>query len=152
MCVFILAQDPRQRGWILTFAHDFSHACTTPVISTFMGFVSAAFLCPLVSTNIGATIILVGIMHTSCALHESGIERDGRVLLGAIYSVAIDSNTGACSYLVTGSLAGLLWRDLLADKGVHVSHLKFTLVNTTLLLMQITAASAIALGEVYWFV
>jgi Na+/H+ antiporter NhaD/arsenite permease-like protein len=61
------------------------------------------------------------------------------------------SNIGAFSYTFAGSLAGLLWRGLLSDKGVEVSQWKFAKVNFIPLLMQITVSSAIVLGEVYWF-
>lgn len=152
MCEFILVRGLAQRGWIEIFARGFANACTTPATTVFfMGFVSAAFLCPLAGTNIGATIILVEIMRDPAFSQSAAVQKDHRVMLGAIYSVAMGSNIGAFSYTFAGSLAGLLWRGLLADKGVQVSQLKFALVNAIPLLMQITVASAIVLGELYWF-
>jgi Na+/H+ antiporter NhaD/arsenite permease-like protein len=152
MCEFILVRGLEQRGWIGVFAHGFAHACTTPARTVFfMGFVSAAFLCPLTGTNIGATIILVEIMRDAAFSGSPAALRDPRILRAAIYSVAMGSNIGAFSYTFAGSLAGLLWRQLLADKDIHVSQLKFALVNAVPLLMQITTASAIVLGELYWF-
>ncbi|KAI1614297.1 arsenical pump membrane protein [Exophiala viscosa] len=152
MCEFILVRGLQQRGWIAVFARGFANACTTPAKTVFfMGFVSAAFLCPLAGTNIGATIILVEIMRDSAFSGSPPALADPRILLAAIYSVAMGSNIGAFSYTFAGSLAGLLWRELLADKGIKVSQLKFALVNALPLLMQITTASAIVLGEVYWF-
>jgi len=152
MCEFILVRGLEQRGWIAVFARGFANACTTPARTVFfMGFVSAAFLCPLAGTNIGATIILVEIMRDPAFSQSPAALADPRILLGAIYSVAMGSNIGAFSYTFAGSLAGLLWRGLLADKGITVSQLKFALVNALPLLMQITTASAIVLGELYWF-
>lgn len=152
MCEFILVRGLEQRGWIEVFARGFANACTTPAKTVFfMGYVSAAFLCPLAGTNIGATIILVEIMRNPAFSQSSAALADHRILLGAIYSVAMGSNIGAFSYTFAGSLAGLLWRDLLADKGIKVSQLKFARVNALPLLMQITTASAIVLGELYWF-
>ncbi|KAK4936977.1 hypothetical protein LTR10_022287 [Elasticomyces elasticus] len=152
MCEFILVRGLQQRGWIAVFARGFANACTTPAKTVFfMGFVSAAFLCPLAGTNIGATIILVEIMRDSAFSQSPAAQADPRILLAAIYSVAMGSNIGAFSYTFAGSLAGLLWRELLADKSIKVSQLKFALVNAIPLLMQITTASAIVLGEVYWF-
>ena len=116
-----------------------------------MGFVSAAFLCPLAGTNIGATIILVEIMRDPAFANSVHVRRDNRVLSAAVYSVAMGSNIGAFSYTFAGSLAGLLWRGLLKDKGIEVGPVKFAVVNLVPLLMQITVASAIVLGEVYWF-
>lgn len=153
MCEFILVRGLAQRGWISVFASGFANACTTPTRTVFfMGFVSAAFLCPLAGTNIGATIILVEILRDSNFSQSEAVLRDERVLLGAIYAVAMGSNIGAFSYTFAGSLAGLLWRGLLSDKGIHISQLKFALVNAIPLLMQITVSSAIILGQLYWFV
>ncbi|KAK5189314.1 hypothetical protein LTR96_010900 [Exophiala xenobiotica] len=152
MCEFILVRGLEQRGWIAVFARGFANACTTPARTVFfMGFVSAAFLCPLAGTNIGATIILVEIMRDPAFSQSPAALADPRILLGAIYSAAMGSNIGAFSYTFAGSLAGLLWRELLADKGIMVSQLKFAHVNALPLLMQITTASAIVLGELYWF-
>ncbi|RMD39870.1 hypothetical protein DV735_g5264, partial [Chaetothyriales sp. CBS 134920] len=152
MCEFILVRGLAQRGWIRTFAHGFANACTSPAKTVFfMGFVSAAFLCPLAGTNIGATIILVEIMRDSAFSQSSSVIKDHRIMEGAIYSVAMGSNIGAFSYTFAGSLAGLLWQSLLADKAIQISQLKFALVNAIPLLMQIVVASAIVLGELYWF-
>ena len=148
VCEFILVRGLAQRGWISVFASAFANACTTPAKTVFfMGFVSAAFLCPLAGTNIGATIILVEIMRNPKFMDVV----DRRSMLAAIYSVAMGSNIGAFSYTFAGSLAGLLWRGLLDDKGIKVSQMRFALVNAIPLLMQVTVASAIVLGEVYWF-
>ena len=73
------------------------------------------------------------------------------MLLGAIYAVALGSNLGAFSYTFAGSLAGLLWRALLKDKGVHVSQMKFALVYAIPLVWQTTLACAIIVGQLYWF-
>ncbi|KAK5046805.1 hypothetical protein LTR84_007159 [Exophiala bonariae] len=152
MCEFILVRGLAQRGWISVFASGFANACTTPARTVFfMGFVSAAFLCPLAGTNIGATIILVEILRDSKFSQSEAVLGDERVLLGAIYAVAMGSNIGAFSYTFAGSLAGLLWRGLLSDKGIHISQLKFAMVNAIPLLMQITVSSAIILGQLYWF-
>lgn len=152
MCEFIMVRGLAQRGWITIFAHGFAHACTSPASSVFfMGCVSAAFLCPLAGTNIGATIILVEIMRDPAFAQSTAVVADHRIMLGAIYAVALGSNLGAFSYTFAGSLAGLLWRDLLSGKGVHVSQTKFALVNAVPLVMQTIVACAVILGQLYWF-
>lgn len=152
MAFFILVRGLSQRGWIHVFATGFARACTTPATTTFfMGYVSAAFLCPLAGTNIGATIILVEIMRDPAFAQSKAVLADKRVLWAAVYSVAMGSNIGAFSYTFAGSLAGLLWRGLLADKGIKVSPVKFATVNLIPLLMQSTVASALVLAEVHWF-
>lgn len=153
MAEFILVRGLSQRGWIRVFAIGFARACTSPAATVFFfGFVSAAFLCPLAGTNIGATIILVEIIRDPRFMEAEHIQANQRILFGAVYSVAMGSNIGAFSYTFAGSLAGLLWRGLLADKGVVVSQWQFAKVNFLPLLMQITVSSAIVLGQLYWFI
>lgn len=152
MCEFILVRGLQQRGWITVFARGFAQACTSPAATVFFfGFVCAAFLCPLAGTNIGATIILVEILSDSAFRNSAAVQADPRILIGAIYSVALGSNLGAFSYTFAGSLAGLLWRDLLGDKGVKISQAQFAVVNLVPLIMQTGVGCAIILGQLYWF-
>ncbi|TLD34600.1 hypothetical protein E2P81_ATG04765 [Venturia nashicola] len=152
MCEFILVRGLQQRGWMTVFARGFANACTSPAATVFFfGFVCAAFLCPLAGTNIGATIILVEILRDSAFKDSAAVKADPRILLGAIYSVALGSNLGAFSYTFAGSLAGLLWRDLLGDKGVKISQTQFALVNFVPLIVQTGVGCAIILGQLYWF-
>jgi Na+/H+ antiporter NhaD/arsenite permease-like protein len=153
MAEFILVRGLALRGWIQVFATGFARACTSPASTVyFFSFISAAFLCPLAGTNIGATIILVEIIRDPRFMDSVNVRGDKRILDAAVYSVAMGSNIGAFSYTFAGSLAGLLWRGLLADKGVVVSQWKFAKINALPLLMQIVVSGAIVLGEVYWFV
>lgn len=152
ICEFILVRGLAQRAWISIFARGFSNACSTPLSTVFFfGFVCAAFLCPLAGTNIGATIILVEILRDPAFANSAAAASDPRIMLAAIYAVALGSNLGAFSYTFAGSLAGLLWKGLLAEKGVHISQLKFALVNALPLLVQMTVACAIIYGQLFWF-
>ncbi|KAJ9658905.1 hypothetical protein H2198_003475 [Neophaeococcomyces mojaviensis] len=152
ICEFILVRGLAQRGWITVFAHGFANACKTPLQTVFFfGFVSAAFLCPLAGTNIGATIILVEILRDPAFSNSVAVKNDQRVMLAAIYATAMGSNLGAFSYTFAGSLAGLLWRGLLADKGVHISQFRFAAVNFLPLVVQTTVACAIIYGQLFWF-
>lgn len=152
ICEFILVRGLAQRSWINTFAHGFARACPTPAATVFFfGFVSAAFLCPLAGTNIGATILLVEILRDPAFAQSANVQSNPKIMLGAIYSVAMGSNIGAFSYTFCGSLAGLLWRALLSDKGIEISQLKFATVNLLPLLLQTTTAMAVIYGELYWF-
>ena len=80
--------------------------------------------------------------------------RDRRILLGAIYALALGSNLGAFSFTFAGSLAGLLWRGLLRDSKVgrvEVRALRFARINALPLVVQTGVACLIIWGEVYWF-
>lgn len=152
MCEFILVRGLSQRGWIRVFATGFARATPSPVASVFFfAFVCAAFLCPLAGTNIGATIILVEILRHPAFLGSAAVQGDPRVLAGGVYAVAMGSNLGAFSYTFAGSLAGLLWRGLLREKGVEVGAGKFAVVNALPLVMQTGVAALVVWGEVYWF-
>ena len=152
ICQFILVRGLAQRGWITVFARAFSNACTTPLITVFFfGFVCAAFLCPLAGTNIGATIILVETLRDPAFQDSPTARADPKIMLAAIYAVAMGSNLGAFSYTFAGSLAGLLWKGLLADKGIQISQLKFAMINILPLVVQTTVACALIYGELHWF-
>lgn len=145
---FILVRGLAQRGWITTFAHGFSNASTHPLPTVFLfGFVSSSFLCPLAGTNIGATIILVEILRDPAFASTAS----PRVMAAAIYATAMGSNLGAFGYTFAGSLAGLLWKGLLRDKGIEVSQLRFAVVNLGPLVVQTAVACAIIYGQLYWF-
>ena len=67
----------------------------------------------------------------------------------AIYSLAIASNYGAFSLTVCASLAGLLWRDILRQKGIHVRPWQFCKLNLPLVVTAMIASSAVIVGEMY---
>lgn len=151
-CQFILVRGLAQRSWIRTFAHASARACTTPLSSSFFfGFIAAALLCPLAGTNIGAAVILVEILRDPAFAEAAAVARDPRVRVAGIYATALGSNLGAFSYTFAGSLAGLLWRGLLRDKGVIVGPVKFAVVNLGPLVVQTALACAIIYGQVFWF-
>ena len=67
--------------------------------------------------NIGATILAVEVLNNDSFLSAPHVQADPRILRGAIYAVALASNTGALVTLPS-SLAGLLWSRILQQKGV----------------------------------
>jgi len=67
----------------------------------------------------------------------------------AIYSLAIGSNYGAFTFTICASLAGLLWRDILKQKGIHIRQWQFCKLNLPLIVVSMVASSAVLIGEVY---
>lgn len=61
------------------------------------------------------------------------------------------SNLGAFSYTFAASLAGLLWRMLLDNKGIRVRQRTFAAINFTPLCVQVILAAAFIVLEVYYF-
>jgi len=63
--------------------------------------------------------------------------------------MAIGVNYGAFSAAFSASLAGLLWRDILARKHIRVRRLDFARVNLPIIAIAMTVGCAVLAGEVY---
>jgi Na+/H+ antiporter NhaD/arsenite permease-like protein len=63
--------------------------------------------------------------------------------------MALGVNYGAFSTAFSASLAGLLWRDILARKHIRVKSLDFARVNLPIIAIAMTVGSAVLVGEVY---
>jgi Na+/H+ antiporter NhaD/arsenite permease-like protein len=66
-----------------------------------------------------------------------------------VYSMALGVNYGAFSTAFSASLAGLLWRDILARKHIHVRGLDFARVNLPIIAIAMTVGCTVLIGEVY---
>lgn len=65
--------------------------------------------------------------------------------------MALGVNYGAFSAAFSASLAGLLWRDILARKHIHVRRLEFARENTPIIAIAMTIGCVVLVGEVYIF-
>ena len=74
---------------------------------------------------------------------------DARTREGAIFALAVGSNYGAFTLTFSASLAGLLWRQILRDKGIHVRAAQFLLLNAPIALVAMLASSAVLVAQVY---
>ena len=63
--------------------------------------------------------------------------------------MALGVNYGAFSSAFSASLAGLLWRNILESKGVHVSRPEFLRVNLPLITFTMLVGCAVLAGEIY---
>lgn len=63
--------------------------------------------------------------------------------------MALGVNYGAFSTAFSASLAGLLWRDILARKHIRVRRLDFARVNLPIITISMVVGCAILVGEVY---
>ncbi|MDW8061433.1 MAG: ArsB/NhaD family transporter [Nitrososphaerota archaeon] len=107
-------------GWTNFLATQISYSLSRePVISIFgLSFISA--LGAGLMNNHTMTVFFVKTIKESLALQFS--ERDQIV---STFALVIGSNLGA-NYMLTGSLAGLMWSKILSDKGVEISFSKFS--------------------------
>lgn len=63
--------------------------------------------------------------------------------------MALGVNYGAFSTAFSASLAGLLWRDILARKHINVRRLEFARVNLPIIAIAMTIGCTVLIGEVY---
>ena len=101
-------------------------------------------------TNIGTTILLSRVIQQWVNIHDAnGTHITNRTFWATVYSMALGVNYGAFSTAFSASLAGLLWRDILARKHIHVRRLEFARVNLPIIAIAMTIGCAILTGEVY---
>ena len=96
-------------------------------------------------TNIGATILLARLIQ----LWIDAARPSQREQYGAVYALAVGSNFGAFTLTFSASLAGLLWRQILRQKGIHVRGRQFALVNAPISVVAMCVGCAVLVGEVY---
>ena len=63
--------------------------------------------------------------------------------------MALGVNYGAFSTAFSASLAGLLWRDILARKHIRVKRLEFVRVNLPIIATAMAVGCVVLVGEVY---
>ncbi|KAI0794150.1 hypothetical protein C8Q74DRAFT_560085 [Fomes fomentarius] len=145
--MFILVQGLLTQGWVEVFAHWWSvWVSKTGTLGAVggMGFLSC-ILCNFCGTNIGATILLARVLQ----LWASSGPVDPRARDGAIYALAIGSNFGAFTLTFSASLAGLLWRQILRQKDIHVRPRDFLLLNLPISFVSMLVACAVLVGQAY---
>ncbi|KAG8666064.1 hypothetical protein FPOAC2_11157 [Fusarium poae] len=151
--MFVLVQALVSTGWVNVFAWGWYHwSKRTGTIGSIGGM---AFLSVVLSnfsgTNIGTTILLSRIIQAwkeiNCAADTSLIT--DRTYWATIYSMALGVNYGAFSTAFSASLAGLLWRDILARKHIHVKSHEFARVNFPIIAISMAVGCLVLVGEVY---
>ncbi|KAI1307174.1 putative arsenite transmembrane transporter protein [Xylaria venustula] len=152
--MFVLVQGLVTNGWVPVFAYGWDHwVYKTGTIGAIggMGFLSV-ILCNFAGTNIGTTILLSRVIQAWEEIHRRGMDPLGdRTKWATIYAMALGVNYGAFSIAFSASLAGLLWRDILARKHIRVRGFEFARVNLPIISVAMTIGLAALLGEVYIF-
>ncbi|KAH6646109.1 hypothetical protein BKA67DRAFT_583256 [Truncatella angustata] len=151
-CMFTLVQALVTKGWIAVFAYGWDHwVGKTGTVGAIggMGFLSV-ILCNFAGTNIGTTILLSRVIQSWAKIHQlSGQPITERTFWATVYAMALGVNYGAFSTAFSASLAGLLWRDILARKHIRVKSLDFARVNLPIIAISMTVGCAVLIGEVY---
>lgn len=79
----------------------------------------------------------------------SGNTISSRARDGAVFALALGSNYGAFTAVFSASLAGLLWRGILEQKGIHVRMGEFAKLNVVLVGVCMAVSCAVLVGQVY---
>lgn len=66
-----------------------------------------------------------------------------------IYALALGVNYGAFSAAFSASLAGLLWRDILVRKHIHVRRLDFARINLPIIAIAMSVGCGVLTAQVY---
>ncbi|TVY17502.1 hypothetical protein LARI1_G005150 [Lachnellula arida] len=150
--MFVLVQGLVTKGWVPVFAHGWDYwVDKTGTVGSIggMGFLSV-ILCNFAGTNIGTTILLSRVIQAWQAIHHrNGLPITDRAFWGTVYGMALGVNYGAFSTAFSASLAGLLWRDILARKHIRVRRLDFARVNLPIIAIAMAVGCAVLVGEIY---
>ncbi|KAJ5546149.1 hypothetical protein N7494_003734 [Penicillium frequentans] len=152
LSMFVLVQALVTKGWVPVFAYGWDHwVSKTGTVGAVggMAFLSV-ILCNFAGTNIGTTILLSRVIQSWMEIHkQNGIPISDRTFWATVYSMAIGVNYGAFSTSFSASLAGLLWRDILARKHIRVGSLEFARVNLPIIAIAMVVGCTVLVGEVY---
>ncbi|KAK2595273.1 hypothetical protein QQS21_006988 [Conoideocrella luteorostrata] len=150
--MFVLVQALATKGWIPVFAYGWDHwVRKTGTVGAIggMGFLSVV-LCNFAGTNIGTTILLSRVIQTWQVINnQNQTDISDRTFWATVYSMAIGVNYGAFSTAFSASLAGLLWRDILSRKHIHVQGLEFARVNLPIIAIAMIVGCTVLTGQVY---
>ncbi|KAF9873778.1 putative arsenite efflux transporter [Colletotrichum karsti] len=151
--MFVLVQALVTKGWVPVFAYGWDHWVEkTGTIGAIggMGFLSV-ILCNFAGTNIGTTILLSRVIQAWQEIHrQPGSDPiSDRTFWATVYSMALGVNYGAFSTAFSASLAGLLWRDILERKHIHVRRMEFARVNVPIIAIAMTVGCTVLVGEIY---
>ena len=119
---FILIEALAQQGWIEVFSRWLVVASgrrTHPTI--WLVGVLGVILCNCSGTNIGATILLTKVVRHATLSAPAGTDVNLEAFnRSAAIALAVSSNIGAVSFTFSASLAGLLWKQILDQKGFRI--------------------------------
>ncbi|TDL18740.1 hypothetical protein BD410DRAFT_792922 [Rickenella mellea] len=137
---FILIESLAHQGWIGVFATWLVRASHRQIYPTiWLIGVLGVILCNISGTNIGATILLTKVVRAADFPPHSD--------RAAAIALAVASNIGAVSFTFSASLAGLLWRAILKQKGIFISQRMFAFWNVLPLVVMTAAGLAVVCIE-----
>jgi Na+/H+ antiporter NhaD/arsenite permease-like protein len=73
----------------------------------------------------------------------------GSSLQSSLRKILTSDLEGAFSTAFSASLAGMLWRDILERKHIHVQSLEFCRVNLRIIAVAMVVGCTVLIGEIY---
>ncbi|CAA7262485.1 unnamed protein product [Cyclocybe aegerita] len=146
---FILIEGLAHQGWIEIFARWLVVASGRRMYPTiWLVGILGVVLCNISGTNIGATILLTKVVRAASlsALPDTDINLEAFNRSAAI-SLAVASNIGTVSFTFSASLAGLLWRQILNQKGIFIRQRTFAWWNLAPLVVMTGVGLAVVCAE-----
>ncbi|KAG2140528.1 uncharacterized protein EDB93DRAFT_1089775 [Suillus bovinus] len=139
---FILIEALSHQGWIDVFGTWLIRATHGDMyrVIWLIG-VLGVFLCNVSGTNIGATILLTKVVNAASPMLSDQTFR------AAAIALAVASNIGAVSFTFSASLAGLLWRGILKQKGIIVKQTTFAYWNALPLVVMTVVGLSVVCAE-----
>ena len=146
---FILIEGLAHQGWIEIFARWLVIATDRLMYPTiWVVGVLGVVLCNLSGTNIGATILLTKVIRAASLSTPAGADVNLDAFNRAAgISLAVASNIGAVSFTFSASLAGLLWKAILNQKGIKIKQLEFAMWNLAPLAVMTGVGMAVVCAE-----
>ena len=137
---FILIEALAHQGWIEIFANWLVRASNRQVYPTiWLIGILGVILCNVSGTNIGATILLTKVVRAADFPDHSS--------RAAAIALAVASNIGAVSFTFSASLAGLLWKQILEQKGIFVKQTTFAYWNILPLIVMTSVGLTVVCAE-----
>lgn len=133
--LFIIIEAMALSGWSYLLASQISHLISTGAFVGFFGLATISALGASVMNNHTMTVFLIRTISEELTPHLS----EGN-WIHSTFALVIGSNLGA-NYMLTGSLAGLMWSKILSDKGVKISFLEFSKYGFMVMPLVTLAAS-----------
>lgn len=119
--MFVMVQGLRVGGWIDRLGSVLGSGCRTTAGAMFlMGAVSTVL--GNVMNNQPMTILLTEICLSDAFKGAAG--GSSKQVEASLFAVVVGSNIGSCVSML-GALAGMMWQDALARRGVKVSYMQF---------------------------
>ncbi|KAF5343035.1 hypothetical protein D9758_011149 [Tetrapyrgos nigripes] len=142
---FILIEALDHQGWIDVFALWLVRASNRAIHPTvWLIGIFGVVLCNLAGTNIGCTILLTKVVRAAATSSDPTLGFPSDTTRAAGIALALASNIGAVSFTFSASLAGLLWKSILEQKGIKITQKTFAFWN----MLPILVMTVVGLGVV----